>query len=110
MNIVYGKSSYAYSRMQMEDPEETKSRKARFLIYKSLEKADDLIRKSRKPSWLKVKIFKMKIRFGKKLKKSLLVVSRYKAARVGVIQQYWKRLFGVRKTMLNIPTVLSSIQ
>ncbi|KAL8227411.1 hypothetical protein R6Q59_000122 [Mikania micrantha] len=93
-----------------EDPEETKSRKARFLIYKSLEKADDLIRKSRKPSWLKVKIFKMKIRFGKKLKKSLLVVSRYKAARVGVIQQYWKRLFGVRKTMLNIPTVLSSIQ
>ncbi|KAI3795706.1 hypothetical protein L1987_38363 [Smallanthus sonchifolius] len=109
---VYCKSSYAYSKMEMEDPEEMKSRKARFLIYKSLEKVDDSIRKSRKPSWLKVRIFKLKIKFGKKmkkLKKSLMVVSRRGAARVGVVQQ-WKNLFTVRKTMLKIPTMFPSIQ
>ncbi|KAJ0460853.1 hypothetical protein HanLR1_Chr00c1042g0788511 [Helianthus annuus] len=108
----YCKSSYAYSKMEMEDPEEIKSRKARFLIYKSLEKADESIRKSRKPSWLKVRIFKLKIKFGKnmkKLKKSLLVASRCGAARVGVFQQ-WKNMFTIRKAMLKIPTVLPSIQ
>ncbi|KAI3818786.1 hypothetical protein L1987_12603 [Smallanthus sonchifolius] len=110
MNIC-GKS-YAYSKMEKECPEEIKSRKAQFLIYKSLEKADDLIRKSRKPSWLKVRIFKLKIKIGKKmnkLKKNLLVVSRNGAARVGVLQQ-WKRFVTVRQAMFKIPTVFSSIQ
>ncbi|KAI3745373.1 hypothetical protein L1987_58484 [Smallanthus sonchifolius] len=109
---VYCKSSYAYSKMEMEDPEEMKSRKAQFLIHKSLEKADGSFRKSRKPSWLKVRIFKLKIKFGKKmkkLKKSLMVVSRCGAARVGVLQQ-WKNLFTVRRTMLKIPTMFPSIQ
>ncbi|KAI3498904.1 hypothetical protein L1887_34690 [Cichorium endivia] len=110
MNL-YGKQ-YAYSKMEMEDPEELKSRKAQFLIYKSLEKADDSIRKSRRPSWLKVRMFRLKIKFGKKmkkLKKSLLVVTRNGAARVGILQQ-WKRLFTVRQAMLKLPTMLSSIQ
>nr|XP_043626903.1 uncharacterized protein LOC122598376 [Erigeron canadensis] len=109
---VYSIKSYAYSKIEMEDPEEIKSRKAQFLIYKSLEKVDSSIRKSRKPSWLKVKIFKLKIKVGKKmkkLKKNLLVVSRCGVARVGVLQQ-WKRLFTVRQAMLKIPTVFSSIQ
>ncbi|KAK1434404.1 hypothetical protein QVD17_00144 [Tagetes erecta] len=112
MNIVYGKSSFAYSKMEMEDPEEMKSRKAQFLIYKSLQKADDSIRKSRKQSWLKVRIFKLKIKFGrkmKKLKKSLMVVSRCGAERIGVFQQ-WKNMFTVRRTTLKIPTVFASIQ
>ncbi|KAL4585444.1 hypothetical protein LXL04_010065 [Taraxacum kok-saghyz] len=110
MNL-YGKQ-YSYSKMEMEDPEEVKSRKAQFLIYKSLEKADESIRKSRRPSWLKVRMFKLKIKFGKKmkkLKKSLLVVTRCGTARVGILQQ-WKRLFTVRQAMLKLPTMLSSIQ
>ena len=108
---VYGKS-YAYAKMEMEDPEEMKSRKAQFLIYKSLEKADDSIKRSRKTSWLKVRIFKLKIKIGKKmkkLKKSLLVVSKCGATKVGVLQQ-WKRLFTARQAMLKIRTVFSTIQ
>ncbi|CAH1423790.1 unnamed protein product [Lactuca virosa] len=104
---LYGKQ-YAYSKMEMEDPEEIKSRKAQFLIYKSLEKADDSIRKSRRPSWLKVRMFRLKIKFGKKmkkLKKSILVVSRFGAARVGILQQ-WKRMFTVRQAVLKIPTMI----
>ncbi|PWA37487.1 hypothetical protein CTI12_AA589620 [Artemisia annua] len=108
---VYGKS-YAYAKLEMEDPEEMKSRKAQFLIYKSLEKADSSIKRSRKTSWLKVRIFKLKIKFGKKmkkLKKSLLVVTKCGAAKVGVLQQ-WKRLFTARQAMLKMTTVFSTIQ
>ncbi|PWA37488.1 hypothetical protein CTI12_AA589630 [Artemisia annua] len=107
----YGKS-YAYAKMEMEDPEEMKSRKAQFLIYKSLEKADSSIKRSQKTSWLKVRIFKLKIKFGKKmkkLKKSLLVVSKCGATKVGVLQQ-WKRLFTARQEMLKITNVFSTIQ
>ncbi|KAI3718730.1 hypothetical protein L6452_19612 [Arctium lappa] len=110
MNNVYGKP-YAYSRMEMEDPEEVKHRKAQFLIYKSLEKADqDSVRKSRRPSWLRVRMFKLKIKFGKKMKKLKKSFNSCGPIRVAVLQQ-WKRLFTVRQAMLKLPTTLfSSIQ
>ncbi|KAL3820696.1 hypothetical protein ACJIZ3_006601 [Penstemon smallii] len=52
--------------MENEDLEEKKSRRARFLVYKVMQKADT--RRS-KPSWLRVKMSKLKIKIGTRLKK-----------------------------------------
>ncbi|KAK4421332.1 hypothetical protein Salat_2083700 [Sesamum alatum] len=57
---------YAYSKMLSEDPEETEHRRAQFLIYKVLQKADRM--RSRR-SWLRVRVFKLKIKIGRKLRK-----------------------------------------
>ncbi|PIM98958.1 hypothetical protein CDL12_28550 [Handroanthus impetiginosus] len=56
---------YSYTKIQFEDPDEIQHRRAQFLIYKVLQKADTRSR----PSWLRVKVFKLKIKIGKKLKK-----------------------------------------
>ncbi|KAL1560102.1 hypothetical protein AAHA92_10362 [Salvia divinorum] len=56
---------YAYSKMESEDLEELKHRRALFLIYKSLQKADG----RRRPSWLRVKMIRLKIKIGKRLKR-----------------------------------------
>ncbi|KAI5656801.1 hypothetical protein M9H77_25594 [Catharanthus roseus] len=54
-----------YLKMEMEDPEELKHRRAQFLIYKALQQADSI----RRPSWLKVKTNKFKVKIGKRLKR-----------------------------------------
>lgn len=56
---------YGYSKIDNEDPEEVKHRKAQFLIYKAMQKADG----RKRASWLRVKMFKLKIKIGKRLKK-----------------------------------------
>ncbi|KAM7254932.1 hypothetical protein ACFE04_020173 [Oxalis oulophora] len=65
--------------MEKEDPDEVFRRRAQFIIYKTLEKADALSR--RRPSVLRIKICKLKIRFGKRLKKlrKSMVVNIYAA-------------------------------
>ncbi|KAI6704508.1 hypothetical protein NL676_007470 [Syzygium grande] len=60
------KKPYAYARMDFEDPEEKKHRKAQFLIYKVLERADA----RRRPSLLRVKLCRLKVKIGQRLKKS----------------------------------------
>ncbi|KZV55175.1 hypothetical protein F511_12762 [Dorcoceras hygrometricum] len=60
-----------YSKIQSGDPDEMKHRRAQFLIYKSLQKADT----RRRPSWLKVRIFRLKIKIGKKLRKGFSIAS-----------------------------------
>ncbi|KAL2523995.1 Heat shock 70 kDa protein 16 [Abeliophyllum distichum] len=75
---------YGYSRMENEDSEELNHRRAQFLIYKVLQKADS----GRKPSWLKVKIFKLKTKVGKRfksLRKS--ISSTVSSAKSGVCKQ-----------------------
>ncbi|CAA2954708.1 uncharacterized protein LOC111389385 [Olea europaea var. sylvestris] len=62
MGVLCG--PYSYSRMENEDYEEVNHRRAQFLIYKVMQKADS----ARKPSWLKVKIFKLKVKVGKRFK------------------------------------------
>ncbi|KAL6992783.1 hypothetical protein U1Q18_010898 [Sarracenia purpurea var. burkii] len=57
--------SYAYSKMGKEDPEEEKHRRAQFLIYKALEQADF----RRRRSCMSVRISKLKIKIGKRLKR-----------------------------------------
>ncbi|KAL1537342.1 hypothetical protein AAHA92_29870 [Salvia divinorum] len=64
--------AYAYAKMKSEDEEEVKHRRAQFLIYKSLQRADV---GRRRPSWLRVKMFKLKIKIGRRLKKGFSLFS-----------------------------------
>ncbi|XP_075473451.1 uncharacterized protein LOC142504479 [Primulina tabacum] len=57
------KRPYSYSRITHEDPEETQHRLAQFLIYKALKKADT------RRSWLGIRIVRLKIKIGTRLKK-----------------------------------------
>ncbi|GFP97030.1 hypothetical protein PHJA_001847100 [Phtheirospermum japonicum] len=52
--------------MENQDTEERKHRLAQFLIYKAMKKADIASRK--RPSWLRVKMLKLKIKIGHRLK------------------------------------------
>ncbi|CAI9755110.1 unnamed protein product [Fraxinus pennsylvanica] len=96
--------SYAYSKMEMFDPEEKKHQRAQFLIYKALQKAE--IRRSR-PSWLRVKMFKLKIKIGKRfktLRKSIGVT--LASAKTGFCKKItcqlksWKRLIHGREGII----------
>ncbi|XP_057962101.1 uncharacterized protein LOC131153668 [Malania oleifera] len=64
MNVL--NRPYAYSKMDSEDPEERKHRRAQFLIYKALKKADVC---RRRPSCLRVRICRLKIKIGRRLKR-----------------------------------------
>ncbi|KAJ7967682.1 Rhodanese-like domain-containing protein [Quillaja saponaria] len=99
-----GRRPYAYSKMDMEDPEEKIHRRAQFLIYKVLEQADS----RRKPSFLGIKVSKLKVKIGKRLKRlRKKMLSGISAARVGVYKQVisqlkaWKRLFSHGDTIVN---------
>lgn len=71
MNTCFNRP-YMYSKIENEDKEDIKHRKAQFLIYKSLKKADSIVSKRKKSSyWLKVKFCKLKIKIGRKLKRLL---------------------------------------
>ncbi|KAF5474781.1 hypothetical protein F2P56_006645 [Juglans regia] len=102
---------YAYSKLDHEDPEEKKHRQAQFLIHKVLFQGDNL----RRPSFLRIRICKLKVKIGKRLKKLrksvLLGIS---AARVGVYKRViiymkaWKRLFQYRgQTIVSLPSVFA---
>ncbi|PSR98423.1 Rhodanese-like domain-containing protein [Actinidia chinensis var. chinensis] len=101
---------YAYSKMAKEDPEEVKHRKAQFLIYKVLEKADSQTR----PSCLGVRVSTLRIKVGKRLKrlrKSMLLIMF--AAKNGFYKQMvsqlkaWKRLLRGGQAMVSLPPALS---
>ncbi|KAF7150580.1 hypothetical protein RHSIM_Rhsim02G0108200 [Rhododendron simsii] len=81
---LLSKRSYAYSKMEREDPEEAKHRLAQFLIYKALEKADPRTRQS----CFRVRVSKLKIKMGRRLKRlrktMLLTMS---AAKRGLIYE-----------------------
>lgn len=69
MNVFFNRP-YVYSKIENENKEEIQHRKAQFLIYKTLRKADFVVSKRKKSSnWLKVKNFKLKIKIGRKLKR-----------------------------------------
>ncbi|KAL5578859.1 hypothetical protein UlMin_011301 [Ulmus minor] len=99
------KKPYVYSKMDKEDPEEKIHRRAQFLIYKAMERAET----RRRPSYLRIRIRKLKFKIGKRLtrlrKTMMLGVS---AAKVCFCRQVsgqlktCKRLFsGGERTVLN---------
>ncbi|KAK8664869.1 hypothetical protein V6N13_084642 [Hibiscus sabdariffa] len=59
------KRSYGYSKVDKEDPDEIIHRRAQFLIYKALEQADS----RRKPSFIRIRLCRLKLKMGRKLQK-----------------------------------------
>lgn len=100
-------STYSYSKLDKEDPEDVIHRRAQFLIYKTLQQADS----RGKPSFLRIRLCRLKVKIGKKLKKlrksMILSVS---AARVRMYKQVanqWKRLFCHGEAIASLPSVLA---
>lgn len=104
---------YGYTKMELEDPEEIQHRRAQFLIYKVLQQAADSPRR-RKRWWLRVRICRLKIKIGKRLKKLrrgifLSIAAAKGGAHKQVISQLktWKRLFAVREAIASLPPVFT---
>lgn len=76
-----------YSKIDKEDPEEVSHRRAKFLIYKTLQKADVVSRRSSHPSsFLRMKLLRLKAKIGKSLTK--LRRNIVSAVRFGGIQKH----------------------
>ncbi|KAL2341272.1 hypothetical protein Fmac_009212 [Flemingia macrophylla] len=109
--MALSRKSYAYSKVDKEDPEDIIHRRAQFLIHKVLEKADS----RRKPSaCLRIRISKLKVRIGKRLRRlRKRIMSGVSVARFGihghVMTQIktWKRFFGLgRQTLITLPPLV----
>ncbi|KAK4733261.1 hypothetical protein R3W88_007522 [Solanum pinnatisectum] len=97
-----------YFKIEKEDKEDIKHRKAQFLIYKSLKKADSVVSMRKNSYWLKIKI-------GRKLnmlKKGILFT--FSSSRIGFYKQficqlkYLKSLIRGKETMVSLPPVFTS--
>ncbi|XP_047313503.1 uncharacterized protein LOC124916782 [Impatiens glandulifera] len=106
---MMSKSEYGYSRMEKEDPEDVKHRTAQFLIYKNLAQADS----RRRPSTLRIRITKLKVKIGKRLKKLRMTLSfAASAAKRGLYRQVlcqlktWKLLFNAERQSLPSSSVV----
>ncbi|KAK1375140.1 hypothetical protein POM88_031333 [Heracleum sosnowskyi] len=102
MATILSRRSHAYTKMEMEDPEEVKHRRAQFLIYKLLQQAADSSPRRRKRSWLRIRMFRLKVKIGKRLKKLrkglVLSVGAAKASGHKQVIRHmktWKRLFAL---------------
>ncbi|XP_061347830.1 uncharacterized protein LOC133293300 [Gastrolobium bilobum] len=109
--MALSRRSYAaYSKMDKEDPQEIIHRRAQFLIYKLLEQADS----RSKQSCLRIRISKLKVKIGNRLRKlRKRIMSGVSAARVGIHghvmsqMKTWKRVFGRgRQTLVTIPPLI----
>lgn len=69
MKLTLFKRPCDYSKMNKEDPEEVLHRRAKFLIYKKLQEADLISRRSPPTSllFLRMKLFRLKAMIGKEL-------------------------------------------
>lgn len=61
---------YAYKKMETDDPEERRRRRAQFLIYRALERADAKVRRSSRPAFLGLRVCKLTVKVGKRLRRS----------------------------------------
>lgn len=61
---------YAYKKLETEDPEERRHRRAQFLIYKVLERADAEAQRSSRVSFGRLRFCKLRVKIGKRLKRS----------------------------------------
>ncbi|GAB4830896.1 hypothetical protein Ancab_004922 [Ancistrocladus abbreviatus] len=68
MAMIMGRSKYGYRKMEKEDPEEKRHRQAQFLIYKTSQQADQISLR-RRPSRLRLRISKLRIKVGRRLKR-----------------------------------------
>ncbi|KAE8707482.1 Detected protein of confused Function [Hibiscus syriacus] len=85
---ILGRSN-GYSKVDKEDPEELIHRRAQFLIYKVMEQA----KCRRKPSFIRIRLCRLKVKIGRRLKKLRKSVSvSISAARIGVYKQVMNQL------------------
>ncbi|XP_009789018.1 uncharacterized protein LOC142175123 [Nicotiana tabacum] len=105
---------HVYLKIEKEAPEDIKHRKAQFLIYKSLNKADSVVSQRKNVLWLKVKFCKLKIKIGRRLntlKKGILLT--FSVAKGGVYKQFicklksLKKMLVSREDMVGLPPVFS---
>ncbi|KAK9714971.1 hypothetical protein RND81_06G134400 [Saponaria officinalis] len=94
--VISGNNNrYGYTKMEKEDNEEKCHREAQFLIYKSMKQIDQIV--MRKPSWLKLRICKLKVKIGNKLLslRKTMLCNMSKTIKVGVCKHLksFKRLF-----------------
>ncbi|KGN49119.1 hypothetical protein Csa_003853 [Cucumis sativus] len=112
MSLVLTKRSNGYCKVDKEDPEEIIHRRAQFLINKVLERADSM----GKPSYLRIRIRRLKVRFGRRLKRlKKSAMGSISTLKIGVYKQVitqirnCKSLFGRKQTnFANFPVLLSS--
>ncbi|KAJ1377527.1 hypothetical protein SESBI_48783 [Sesbania bispinosa] len=90
--MVLSRRLQGYSKMDKEDPEERMHRKAQFLIYRVLEKADS----HGKPSCVRIRIFKLKIKIGNSLRK---IKKRIFSAVHGQVKTLKRLMIGRGQTM-----------
>uniref|UniRef100_A0A7N0UC59 Uncharacterized protein n=1 Tax=Kalanchoe fedtschenkoi TaxID=63787 RepID=A0A7N0UC59_KALFE len=96
---------YAYTKMDAEDPEELVHRRAQFLIYKAMQQIEN----RRRPSQIRVRISKLKIKIGRrltKLRRSLMIS--VGAARACAARQL-KRLVCSKDSSLGLPRGLGIV-
>ncbi|KAK9681564.1 hypothetical protein RND81_10G011200 [Saponaria officinalis] len=69
MTTLLLRNNNGYTKIDKEDPKEKSHREAQFIIYKTMKQVDQIVkrRSSFKPSWLKLRIFKLKVKIGNKL-------------------------------------------
>ncbi|KAI3928342.1 hypothetical protein MKW98_023943 [Papaver atlanticum] len=111
--------SFGYAQMEKEDPEDMKHRKAQFMIYKTMQKADVAVSSSSPSSSnpIRIRICRLKIKFGNKLKrlrKSLLYsISSTVNTRVCAYKQFINQLKNLKRlvrTKQNRPTTTKTSQ
>ncbi|RDX80416.1 hypothetical protein CR513_39030, partial [Mucuna pruriens] len=108
--MALSRRPYAYSKVDKEDPEEILHRRAQFLIHKVLEKANS----RRKPSCLRIRISKLKVKIGKRLRRlRKRIMSGVSAAKLGIQGHVmsplktWKRFFGRgRQSLITLPPLI----
>ncbi|KAI9123397.1 hypothetical protein K1719_004697 [Acacia pycnantha] len=96
---ILQKKPMAYSKMEKEDPEERIHRRAQFLIYKVLVKADSQRKSS---SCLGIRISKIKVKIGSRMKKM--------RKRIVCHLKSWKRLFagrGRQACVISLPSLFN---
>ncbi|KAL5714509.1 hypothetical protein ACHQM5_016458 [Ranunculus cassubicifolius] len=94
--MSFVKRSNGYAKMDKEDPEDVTHRRAQFLVYKVMERADSRRRQSR----LGIRICKLKIKIGKgfkRLKKK--IVFGVSVARVGLSKQVMSQLMNLKRLL-----------
>ncbi|OIW13987.1 hypothetical protein TanjilG_09338 [Lupinus angustifolius] len=108
--MALSRRSYSYSKMDKEDPEEVISRRAQFLIYKVLEQANS----PRKKSCLRIRITKLKVKIGNRLRRlRKRIMSSVYAVKVGIHGHVksqvktWKGFYGKgRQTLISPPHII----
>ncbi|KAG7653944.1 hypothetical protein ISN44_As01g011620 [Arabidopsis suecica] len=104
-----------YSKMDKEDPEEVHRQRAKFLIYKTLQEADLISRRDPHSSFLRLKLYLLKVKIGKRL--TNLRRSVVSAVRFGGIRKHshngvraLKKLFHGGATTTGLPRPIFTLE